>query len=151
MEPFATVEELQARLDWTLDAGEQSLAEGALEDLSYEAHEFRAAWISAATAPPGVRNLVLKAAARFMRNPDGYTQSRAGDETLGWAEQRDPGSACFTEAERKRLAGLAGNNGFGTVQVYAWGNTRNLREGYVSTGVAGEKPFPMFSSDSSPW
>jgi len=33
-----------------------------------------------------VRTLVLRCAARYMRNPDGYVTSRAGDETLTWSD-----------------------------------------------------------------
>lgn len=38
-----------------------------------------------------VKTLVLKPAARYMRNSNGYAQSRAGDETSPWFVQRRRG------------------------------------------------------------
>ncbi|MFE7553213.1 hypothetical protein ACFU6J_35050, partial [Streptomyces gardneri] len=45
-----------------------------------------------------------------MRNPNGYTQSRAGDETLAWSDAhgRGAGSVYFTREEIRFLEELAG-------------------------------------------
>lgn len=133
---IATFAELQSRLDWVLDSGEQGVANGVLEDLSDDARYYGSEKWDSSTAPRQVKSLVLRAAARFMRNPDGYTQSRAGDETLMWSDQgENAGTAYFNEREQKMLAALANrsNQAFGTAQVVAWGPTKGYHDqvGYV--------------------
>ena len=150
---FATVPELQARLDWELDAGEQGVAQGALEDLSDDARYYGSASWDSGNAPRQVKTLVLRAAARFMRNPDGYLQSRAGDETLIWGDRgHESGSAYFTDKEQQQLAQLAGKNqGFYSVEVTAWGPTNPDGPGYVpvdgSTYAGTPKDFPLFQQE----
>jgi hypothetical protein len=52
-----------------------------------------------------VKTLTLKSAARYLRNPNGYTQSRAGDETLAWSDiRRDAGTVYFTREEIRLLS-----------------------------------------------
>jgi len=120
MSAFATVDEVQARLDWTLDDGERNLAMGALEDLSDEARHHGRAW-TAETVPGSVKRLVIKATARYLRNPDGYEQSRAGDETVIWNHaSKTPGSAEFTEPEIKAIRALTRPQSFGSMQMTAW-------------------------------
>ncbi|MHC0432204.1 hypothetical protein ACX6XY_18745 [Streptomyces sp. O3] len=106
---YATLDELKARLDWDLDEDELRIGAGALEDASDLATVYGRDWPEA-TPPRLVRTLVLKSAARYLRNPHGYTQSRAGDETLTWgdAHGRDAGSVYFTREEVRLLEGLAG-------------------------------------------
>ncbi|MFC9704957.1 hypothetical protein ACFTWD_30160 [Streptomyces sp. NPDC056943] len=68
--------------------------------------------------------LALKATARYVRNPNGYTQSRAGDENLAWSDAhgRDAGSVYFTREEIRLLEELAGRKrGITSVVVSAWG------------------------------
>lgn len=154
-EPLATVDELQARLDWVLDAGEQGVAEGALEDLSDDARFYGASsWTDDLVAPRQVKSLVLRAAARFMRNPDGYTQSRAGDETLAWADQgENAGSAFFTQKEQQMLGRIAGTNTSSIVSVplEAWGPSKRTGPGLVPVDptMFEQKPrdFPFFAEE----
>ena len=149
MEAFATLAELQSRLDWVLDADEERMATGALEDASDLARAYGSNWEYASSAPRLVRTLVLTAVKRHMNNPEGLITSRAGDETMAYADIGDKAGAIFyTANEIKLLAGLGGRNGIVSVPVSAWGPTKKVSEGYVPTG---QKPFPMFSSDSSPW
>lgn len=152
MEPFARLDELKDRLDWTLDADEERIARGALEDASDLARAFGKPWQDAASAPRMVRTLVLTACTRYMRNPGGYTTSRAGDETLGFTDVGDrAGTIYFTSDERKLLQGLAGNNSrMLTAPVTAWGPMDKKLEGFVPVEGPG-KPFPFFSSDEGPW
>lgn len=151
MEPFATLEELRSRLDWTLDADEERIAQGALEDASDLARAYGKSWLDAQSAPRMVRTLVLTAATRYMRNPDGYVQSRAGDETLVWDGIGDrAGTVYFTDPEIKLLVGLAGKTGLFSAPISAWG-TRLRHEGYVPVANSDEKPFPMYASDEDPW
>jgi len=125
---LATVDELQARLDWVLDSGEQGVAQGALDDLSDDARYHGLDTWDSDTAPRQAKSLVLRAAARFMRNPDGYTQSRAGDETLAWTDLGEQaGTAYFTAQEKTMLASLAGKNTSGLYSgiTTAWGPMRH--------------------------
>ena len=150
MEPFATLEELQNRLDWTLDEGEERVAEAALEDASDLARAYGRTWwdetLSENTAPRLVRTLVLKACARYMKNYQGYTQSRAGDETVMWADAagENLGQVYFTRDEIKMVEGLAGKRtALISVPVIAW-RSKPLDNGTVPDGTAAGKNFPMF-------
>jgi hypothetical protein len=159
-ETIATVSDLQARLDWTLEAGEQGVAQGALDDLSDDARYYGSQSWDSETAPRQVRSLVLRAAARYMRNPDGYVQSRAGDETLVWTDKGDHnGLATFTAEEKKILSSLAGKNDSGlySVEISAWRTKPQPQgPGYVqvvpgSYGAAEPRPFPFFESEGTFW
>ena len=153
MEPLATLADLKARLDWTLDADEERSAAGALEDASDMARHYGTDWQTGAE-PRMARTLVLKAVIRYMRNPDGYTQSRAGDETLVWNDSagEDAGTVHFTQEEQDLLRGLAGkSSGLYSAPVSAW-NSRRRPEcdiGYVPSTSG--KPFPMFPTQDGPW
>lgn len=151
---FATVDELQARLDWVLDEHEQGVAAGALADLSEDARYYGLDLWDSFSAPRQAKSLVLRAAARYMRNPDGYTQSRAGDETLAWTDLgENAGAAYFNSREQKMLADLAGRStsGLHVVPLVAWGNDGNPdRPGYVeveagSYGAGEPRKFPLYS------
>lgn len=159
---LATLPELQSRLDWELDSGEQGVATAALADLSDDARFYGSQRWDSATAPRQVKSLVLRAAARFMRNPDGYVQSRAGDETIVWndAAGEDAGTAHFTEREEKILAALAGRGqGIVSVQAVAHGPARRSGPRYIDPSTDGldydgtinatteAKPFPVYSED----
>lgn len=153
---YATLDELTDRLDWTLDEGELRIAAAALEDASDLAAAYGREWPEE-TAPRLVRTLVLKAASRYMRNPDGYTQSRAGDETLAWndAAGTDAGTVYFTREERELLSDLAGTrSGLSSVGVVAWGTCirrnyhageRPERVGWAPTDAEDERRFPFFA------
>lgn len=164
MEPFATLIELKGRLEWTLDADEERAATGALEDLSNWARHYGRNW-EADAAPLLVKTLVLGAAARFMRNPDNFTTSRDGDETVSWTDRGAQAAAQpFVESEIIALKALVRPVVFGSVGMTAWGPQR-LRGADGLTPVAGESPFtedglvpvegggdpfPLFSNDE-PW
>lgn len=156
---LATVLELQARLDWVLDdETEYGVAEGAIADLSEDARFYGSDDWDSTNAPRQVKSLVLRAAARFMRNPDGYTQSRAGDETLTWADQGvNAGTAFFSAKEQLMLATIAGDDvsGFYSVPMEAWGPSRPSGPGYVPVDGAGfagtPKPFPFYEDPETYW
>lgn len=157
MEPLADLDDLIDRLDWTLDEDETRIAKTALEDLSDDARHYgRESWTTPATTPRMVSKMVLRAAVRYMRNPDGYTTSRAGDETLNWNEDRtgQAGSAHFNDREIKAFRQIAGATGIVSVPIYAFSKGRaSGGPGWVSTGFTGteNKPFPMFADDTEPW
>jgi hypothetical protein len=147
---LATLDELKGRLDWTLDADEERAATGALEDLSDEAryHARRSDW-DQTTAPRMARRLVLKAAQRFIENPNGYTQSRAGDETLAWNDSQgsNAGTAHFTDAEQLILIQLGGRKPIlASVPIQAWGRGRADVEGRVPVDYGGES-FPFLNAE----
>lgn len=151
METLVALDELKARLEWELDADEERLAGGTLEELSDDARYYgNATWASASTAPRQVKSLITRAAARFLRNPDGYTQSRAGDETLGWADRgEDAGTAAFTEKEIKMLRQIGGGSRLHSAPITAWGTTVQETHGFVPVAGGGD-PFPYFN-DGTPW
>lgn len=152
MTAFATVDEVQARLDWTLDAGEKNIAQGALEDLSDWACHYGRPW-TADTAPGFIKRLVIRATARWLRNPDGYETSRAGDETVGWNHSAEtPGAAEFTEAEIKAIKSFIRPHSFGSMQMSAFDTKlpAHWDEGLVPSADGGSQ-FPLFSTDADPW
>ena len=159
---IATLPELEARLDWGLDAGEKKVAAAALEDLSEDARFYGSAgWLGTA-APRQVKSLVLRAAVRHMRNPDGFVQSRAGDETIQWSDiGEDSGTARFTEREQKMLATMAGRGqGLVSVGIMAYNPGPRRAPQYINPTTQdtddsgaiyaldsnGGTPFPMHSS-----
>jgi hypothetical protein len=143
---YATLDELKGRLDWTLDADEERIATSALEDASDLAAHYGIEWAEG-SEPRLVRTLVLKAAARYMRNPGGYTQSRAGDETLAWNDDagENAGTVYFTDEEQKLLSSLGGQKpGIYSVGVYAWNPRTTPGTGYVPVDNGGSS-FPFFA------
>ncbi|AGM12034.1 head-to-tail adaptor [Streptomyces phage Godpower] len=143
---YATLDELKGRLDWTLDPDEERIATSALEDASDLAAYHGSNWAEG-SAPRLVRTLVLKASARYMRNPGGYTQSRAGDETLGWSDAagENAGTVYFTDEEIKLLASLGGKNpGIYSVPVTAWNTHLTPDTGYVPVDNGGSD-YPFFA------
>ncbi|MEU2111522.1 hypothetical protein [Streptomyces sp. NPDC019507] len=150
---YATLDELKGRLDWSLDAEELRIASAALDDASDLAATYGREWPED-TAPRLVKTLVLKSAARYLRNPNGYVQSRAGDETLQWSDiGRDAGTVYFTREEIRLLEELAGRKrGIASVAVSAWNTKPQAADagGYVPVDYAGD-PFPLFGDAVSPW
>lgn len=150
MEPFASLVELTARLDFTLDVEQTRDATDALEYLSELARHHGKPWLDAASAPRLVKNLVIAAAKRYLRNPDGYTQSRAGDETLAWTDRgHDAGTPYFTDREVKMLETIGGRSGIISVPTFAWRASAATPTGFVPIDGSTEKPFPLFESGTS--
>jgi hypothetical protein len=153
MADLANLDDLKARLDWTLDADEERIATAALEDASDLARHYgSASWLDEASSPRLARTLVLKACKRYMQNPEGVIQSRAGDETMAWddAAGENAGTVYFTKDERDLLAGLSGKRpGIYSVPLTAHRSQDVDEVGYVP--VTGDVPFPMFADPVSPW
>lgn len=145
---LVTVEDLTDTLEWTPDADELRLVSATLEDLSDLAvFHGSAAWTTPQNTPLGVKRLILKAARRFLRNPDGYTTSKAGDETVGWSD-RDPnlGNAQFTPDEVKMLKTWGRKPTIVSVEVY---HSSQKASEDICLQVIGGKPFPYYAAD--PW
>jgi len=153
MSTFATLDELRDRLDWTLDPDEERLAASALEDASDEARMHGRDWTTE-HAPRLVKTVVLKAVVRYLRNPDGYVSSRAGDETLTWSDRGDPnaGAVSFTRDEIALLRELAGKRaGLTSAPITAWSQRPHRHgPGYVPVDGGGTV-FPLFSHEDDPW
>lgn len=158
MTALATVAEIEARIDWVLDDGERRLAQAALDDLSVDARHYTGLPIATPEdCPPLVRSLILRATERFLRNPEGASQSRAGDETLMWDNRKDDrgGSAHFTETEIADLRAVNASNGsalgsFGTFGVFAWTNAEAPRDLTVLPDH-GDEPFPWIAAEDEVW
>lgn len=156
-DPLATVEELVARCDWTFDDDEMRSAPGYLEEASDLVRAFGRNW-SPDNCPRLAKNIVISAARRFMRNPEGLMQSRAGDETLAWRDAgENSGSITLTKGEQKLIRDLAGTAGIHSVNLSAWGPQRPHRGretpvGFVPvSGYDSEKPFPLYADVVEPW
>lgn len=153
MAALATLDELKARLDWTLDAQEESLAETALEDASTLVRGHGLEW-TPENVPPIAKTIALGAARRFMVNHMGVTVSRAGDETLTWDGVGDKaGTVYLTREEKQMLAGLSRPTGFGNLPTSAWDTVEHslpYTAGMVPVSN-GHKKFPLFNDDTEPW
>lgn len=149
-EPFATLEELQARLDFTMDETEQRLGQAALEDLSDEARHYGShLWTGPNTSPRVIRTWVLKAAYRYMKNIEGYIQSRAGMEAVAWPELEGMGTASFTQGEIKRIQQLARPVALNNSATFVYGRYDDGRHGgdiRVPVDYGGRK-FPLIAKD----
>lgn len=152
MSALATLGELAERLPFEMDDDDEREAQGALEDLSEDARIIGSqAWVDAATTPHSVKNLVLRAATRHMKNYEGYTMSRAGDETVQWTDRGESsGTATFTSDEKNALRSLSGRVSIGTAPIVAWGKGDRPIEGRVPH-ADGRKPVTLFASDKEPW
>lgn len=156
MEPFATWEDVQNRLDFQLDEQERNAVSAHLEDMSEEArfHANRE-WPEPELAPGMVRKTVIAAVKRWADNMRGLSVSRAGDEQVGWhkvdSEERTPK---FTNAERKLLRALGdGRQGdfFGTVEL-THGTPDRCWDGRVPiTGYPDMKTFPLYNPLTDGW
>lgn len=151
-ESVVSLEELQARLEWTLDADEERIAMLALERLSDEAAAIGdAGWVTPQSTPNQVKRIIIAAAARWLRNPDLYATSRAGDEGVGWHAEHIAGDVEFSASDRNKLAVLGNRTQGGrlySVPVVAHGVASAPRTGYVPTApVPGL--FPFFGGDSA--
>lgn len=133
---LASVEDLKARLAFDLTPEEEREAAGALTDLSDEARAHgRASWLTPESAPQSVKNLILRAASRHMKNYEGFVMSRAGDEYLQWSDLKEKaGAAYFTEAEVTAIKRMSGQSRLHSVGMFAWTANADVEEDiYVRT------------------
>ncbi len=145
MEPLVTIEELEPKLDRVLDEDEKRDAEGALEEASMLVRHYGAPWPDPAKAPQVARILVIRSVKRYLKNPEGYTQSRAGDEAVAWDGLGERAMAPYlTKAERQMAARAGGRGGIASAPISPWGELCDQRDVYVP--YAG-KSFPFFASE----
>lgn len=149
---LASLAQVKDGLEWTLTTEEERVALAALDSLSEDARYYGSErWTDEANCPRQVHNTVLRATRRYLRNPDGYTVSRAGDETVQWSDRgSESGEATFTEREMKMLRDLGGGRPMlHSAPLMAHGPQRATATGYVPV-ENGEKPFPYYAGDG-PW
>jgi len=154
MASLATLDDLKNRLDWVLDAQEETVATSALEDASNLVRGYGLNW-SETNVPPVVKSITLASARRLMVNIQGLTVSRAGDETLGWSDIGEKAGAVYlTPDERQIISGIArGTQSLTSVSTYAWGTEgkrHTIGASYVPVSN-GHKPFPFFASEEDDW
>jgi len=156
VEPFATWEDVQRRVDFDLDEQERIAVSSALEDMSDEAR-FHAGqeWPNPELAPRQVRRIVVRAVARWAENMNGYVTSRAGDETLTWTDLGpEAGQPEFTKKEVKMLKALGeGRTGsfVGTVSLVAYSPLSYDRWDGTLPVQGSTKPFPFFNPLTNGW
>ena len=140
---LATLDDVVDRLEDEPTPEVEAMIEAYLEDASDKAVVY-GPW-SEADCPAAIRRLVAAAVARFIRNPDGFAQSRAGDETLAWQDLEEIGSVYFTRSEIEYMQTLGNPRlpAFGTIQITAHGTTPPARDTYWPTEPRG-RMFPLF-------
>lgn len=122
MEPLASVTDLEIRLGRTFEQAEVARALALLEDASELVRDVAGGktWVDDTTGelqkvPGSVRWVVLRAAERAVRNPEGYSAESAGDYSF----QRtgvQPG-IYLTEGEEKAVRRALGKSGLWTQPV----------------------------------
>jgi hypothetical protein len=119
--PLATIPELEARLGRVLTGAELERAEALLDDASALVRDVAGkTWIDPDTGllepvPGSIRWVVLRAAERAIRNPQGFSSESAGD----YSYQRtgvEPG-VYLTEGEEKAIRKATGKKGLWTQPV----------------------------------
>lgn len=154
MTAFADVGDVEDRLDFELSEKELKMADSALEDASVLAQHVAGyagrGW-TADKVPRVVRMIVLNTVVRYMQNPDGYLQSRAGDETLVWPDRKGEAGLYFTKAQVETLTGLGNINvpGFGSIGVFAYGN-RGPSGDWCAPVQGSNEGFPWLAEGTTP-
>lgn len=104
---LATMGRLAARLPEPIETPEEKgLALEMLSDATEEARTHGNPSWTRSSAPPGVINIVLKAAARGYMNPSGYTEEAADSARLKRGADYVRGAE-FTDTEIRRIRALA--------------------------------------------
>lgn len=150
---LCTVDDVLALYDGGVDS--EKVREMARRQVLYASDDARdlagQEWTSTSVPAP-ISRIVAAAVARWLSNPDGLIQSRAGDETLAWADREDGDTVRFTEREQARIRRI-GNpriKGFGSIQISAYGEQRRPHTLYVPS-ADGTKPFPLIDNRDRWW
>ena len=145
---FAEVADVTRRLKDLETLPPDELIVEALEEATDQAKFYGSGAWTQVSVPDPVRRIVAAAAARYARNPDGFDQSRAADETVGWADGVSKDYVTFTENEIARVRKFSEPfvAGFGSFAVSAWGNESPADTVYVPWGEdAYSAPFPLIA------
>lgn len=144
MHPLADVTALEARLGREFTEDETPRAEALLEDASALVRDVAGrTWIDPDTellepVPGSIRWVVLRAAERAVRNPDGFSSESAGD----YSYQRtgvEPG-VYLTEGEERAIRRAVGKTGLWTQPVTRGDHLLHTRWFDDQYGL---EPFPL--------
>ncbi|WP_327073324.1 hypothetical protein OG196_15150 [Kitasatospora purpeofusca] len=108
--PLATVDQLTARLGYPLTGPDLTMAEAALADASAMVRAHGLPWTDPATVPDVVRSVVLAAAERRVRNPEGYRMEMQGSYSYQLPASAPVGVE-LTTGEARLIRGAAGIGG----------------------------------------
>ncbi len=108
--PLATVEQLVARLGYPLTGPDLIMAEAALADASAVVRAHGLSWPDPDRAPDVVRSVVLAAAERRVRNPEGYRMEMQGSYSYQLPAST-PAGVELTTGEARMVRGAAGLGG----------------------------------------
>lgn len=126
LKALAEVSALELRLGFetgTLQGPDLARAQAALADASALVRaEANKAWLdsdSNVTAPAQVVTIVVKAALREFKNPDGFTSEQMGDYSY---RTDNAGGVYLTEDERRIVRSAAGSGAYGAWTVHTPSN-----------------------------
>lgn len=119
-EPLADLDQLTVRLGYQLDPTESALALAALSDASAMVRAYGLPWTDPATAPAVVVSVVLAAAERRVRNPEGYRAESQGGYQYQLPAMAPTGVA-LTDAEIRLIRAEAGAGGLYAVPIVRFG------------------------------
>ncbi|WP_338932632.1 hypothetical protein WEB32_29655 [Streptomyces netropsis] len=122
MTPLADLAALEARLGRTLAGEERTQAEAALADASAQVRAHGLPWPNPATAPAIVVSVVLAAAERRTRNPDGFRMEMQGAYQYQLPASLPVGAA-LSEAEIRLVRSAAGFGGVFSVPMESLGGS----------------------------
>ena len=148
---FADLTDVEDLLDFELDEQAQRACVAKLQQASSMARHYARPlgerWPES-RCPAIVKTIVINVVERYMRNPDNYTQSRAGDETLAWEGSDGKGSFHFTDEEKEILADVGrASSGLYSVQTYQHNATQNPGDAWIPTSSGSF--FPMFAGQDA--
>ncbi len=140
---YPTVAEVLARLEFGADeigedsAHVHSFLQAHLDDLVTRACALANRQWTPETMPSAVAACIRSALTRYARRPEGNTTSRAGDESLSWAESAGHGgSPTFTrdEIDTIRAAAAPGRPEIGSIPTTRYGPIRPAEDHWKRFG-----------------
>lgn len=150
-EALASVEDVQGRLPFEMSEDEEREAEGAITDLSDDARFYGSSLWSPASCPRVVKNMVAKAAARHMKNYEGFVSSRAGDEAVAWTDRGEgSGSAEFTKREQNILRQMGIRPSLSSAPISPYG-TRDIACADETVPAGLNPAFPFYAAEDGGW
>ncbi|QMU72143.1 hypothetical protein [Streptacidiphilus sp. P02-A3a] len=121
--PLADVDALATRLGWSLAGPDADVAEAALADASALVRAVAGMpWLDATTAPDIAVSVVLAAAERRVRNPEGYRMEMQGSYQYQLPASA-PSGIGLTSDETRMIRAAAGIGGLFQVPVASLGGS----------------------------
>lgn len=148
-----TAADIQGRVDFDLaqtETGDDitTIVTNAIQDLFVEAKHYGSSYWTEDTLPDIVKTQIMRATVRYAKNLDGFNVSRAGDEQVGWADDRSgmAGSAHFSDVEIDIIkeSELDGAQSLMSAGSFAWNPGYSNSTGAVYVPVDTGGYFPLF-------